>query len=82
MKSVKFTLHQIINMETLESNGNFMEDEDYIYVNEHLNIKWIPNTSKWGNLIKNIRLSSDPKEVECKNGKSAIVLNTQFLKKV
>lgn len=81
MKSVKFTLHQINSMETQDSNGNILEDGDNVHVTKDLKIKGMSNTLKRGNLIKNIRLTSDPREVECRIGKSTIVLKTQFLKK-
>ncbi len=81
MKSVKFTLHQNNGMETQDSNGNILEDGDNVHVTKDLKIKGMSKTLKRGNLIKNIRLTSDPTEVECRIGKSAIVLKTQFLKK-
>jgi len=33
-------------------------------------------------MLKNIRITSKESEVECRDGKSTIVLKTQFLKKV
>lgn len=68
-------------METLDSNGNLLEDGDNVHVTKDLKIKGMSKTLKRGNLIKNIRLTSDSDAVECRIGKSTIVLKTQFLKK-
>jgi protein PhnA len=68
-------------METTDSNGNILEDGDNVHVTKDLKVKGMPKTLKRGNLIKNIRLSPDAHLVECRIGKSTIVLKTQFLKK-
>ncbi|MEX0360980.1 alkylphosphonate utilization protein [Flagellimonas sp.] len=68
-------------METKDSNGNFLEDGDNVHVTKDLKIKGMSKTLKRGNLIKNIRLTNNIHEVECRIGKSYIVLKTQFLKK-
>lgn len=68
-------------METLDSNGNLLEDGDNVHVTKDLKIKGMSKTLKRGNMIKNIRLTPDPNSVECRIGKSTIVLKTQFLKK-
>ena len=68
-------------METADSNGNVLENGDNVHVTKDLKVKGMSKTLKRGNLIKNIRLTSDPQAVECRIGKSSIVLKTQFLKK-
>lgn len=68
-------------MDTKDSNGNLLEDGDNVHVTKDLKIKGMSKTLKRGNMIKNIRLTSDTNSVECKIGKSTIVLKTQFLKK-
>lgn len=68
-------------MEHKDSNGNILCDGDSVHVIKDLKIKGMSKTLKRGNIIKNIRLGSSPQEVECKLGKSQIVLKTQFLKK-
>ncbi len=68
-------------METVDSNGNVLENGDNVHVTKDLKVKGMSKTLKRGNLIKNIRLTSDPQAVECRIGKSSIVLKTQFLKK-
>ncbi|MGB5647190.1 MAG: PhnA domain-containing protein [Muriicola sp.] len=68
-------------METLDSNVNILEDGDNVHVTKDLKVKGMQKTLKRGDLIKNIRLGSDSQLVECRIGKSTIVLKTQFLKK-
>jgi len=69
-------------METKDSNGNLFEDGDNVHVTKDLKIKGMSKTLKRGNVIKNIRTTANPQEVECRVGKAQIVLKTQFLKKV
>ncbi|WP_019669072.1 alkylphosphonate utilization protein [Eudoraea adriatica] len=68
-------------MASKDSNGNALEDGDNVHVIKDLKIKGMSKTLKRGNIIKNIRLTNNPQEVECKIGKSQIVLKTRFLKK-
>lgn len=68
-------------METKDSNGNILEDGDSVHVVKDLKVKGMSKTLKRGNVIKNIRLTNSPQEVECRVGKSSIVLKTMFLKK-
>ncbi len=68
-------------MDTKDSNGNILEDGDSVHVVKDLKVKGMSKTLKRGNVIKNIRLTNSPQEVECRVGKSSIVLKTMFLKK-
>jgi len=68
-------------MDTKDSNGNILNDGDSVHVIKDLKVKGMSKTLKRGNVIKNIRLTNSPEEVECRVGKSQIVLKTQFLKK-
>lgn len=69
------------NMETKDSNGNILEDGDSVHLVKDLKVKGSNITLKRGNMIKNIRTTGSPDEVECRVGKSQIVLRTEFLKK-
>jgi protein PhnA len=64
-----------------DSNGNELNDGDSVQVIKDLKVKGSSITLKQGKLFKNIRLTSKDEEVECKEGKSTIVLKTCFLKK-
>lgn len=69
-------------MSTKDSNGTELSDGDSVQVIKDLKVKGTSNTLKRGTTYKNIRLTSKPEEVECRQGKSTIVLKTCFLKKV
>jgi len=68
-------------METKDSNGNVLEDGDNVHVIKELKVRGMSKILKRGNVIRGIRLTNDPQEVECRIGKAQIVLKTQFLKK-
>lgn len=69
-------------MEVKDSNGNLLADGDSVSVNKDLKVKGTSTTIKRGTKVKNIKLTDNSQEVECRIGKSTIVLRTEFLKKV
>jgi len=69
-------------MEVKDSNGAILEDGDSVQVIKDLKIKGASDTLKRGTVIKNIKLTSKAEEIECRIGKSTIVLKTCFMKKV
>lgn len=69
-------------MDVKDSNGNLLEEGDSVQVIKDLKVKGAGNTLKRGTVIKNIRLTSKAEEIECRIGKSTIVLKTCFMKKV
>jgi len=69
-------------MDVKDSNGNPLNDGDSVQVIKDLKVKGSSTTLKRGKTLKNIKLTSKDSEVECRDGKSTIVLKTQFLKKV
>lgn len=68
-------------MDIKDSNGNLLSEGDSVHVVKDLKVKGMSATLKRGNVIKNIRLASSSEEVECRVGKSLVVLKTCFLKK-
>lgn len=68
-------------METKDSNGTPLVDGDAVHLIKDLKVKGMPLALKRGEVIKNIKLTDDAEEVECRIGKSTIVLKTCFLKK-
>jgi protein PhnA len=64
-----------------DSNGNELQNGDSVKTVKDLKVKGMSKTLKRGETIKNIKLTSNDLEVECRIGKSTIVLKTQFLKK-
>lgn len=69
-------------METKDSNGNKLNDGDSVQVVKDLKVKGSSSTLKRGAVFKNIRLTDKAEEIECRDGKSTLVLKTCFLKKV
>lgn len=64
-----------------DCNGNVLVDGDSVTLIKDLNVKGSPLNLKRGTLVKNIRTTNDEGQVECRIGKSTIVLKTCFLKK-
>lgn len=68
-------------METKDSNGNLLQEGDAVLTIKDLKVKGFSKDLKRGTVVKNIRLTSDPGEVEGKVDGSILVLKTMFLKK-
>jgi protein PhnA len=65
-----------------DSNGAELKDGDSVTLIKDLKVKGSSVVLKRGTLIKNIRLTDDPAEVECRADKiKDLVLRTEFLKK-
>lgn len=68
--------------ETRDSNGTKLADGDAVTLIKDLKVKGTSTTLKRGTLIKNIRITDDPAEIECNAEKvKGLVLKTAFLKK-
>lgn len=68
-------------METKDSVGNVLNDGDTVIMTKSLDVKGMSKTLKRGDKIKNIRTIDDPQNIECRIGKSMLVIKTQFIKK-
>lgn len=67
---------------TRDSNGNVLNDGDSVTLIKDLPVKGTSVTLKRGTMVKNIRLTGNPEEIECKVEKiKGLVLKTCFLKK-
>ena len=64
-----------------DCNGNPLNDGDSVHLSQDLKVKGSSLNLKRGTKINRIRLTSNEEEVECRIGKSTIVLKTCFLKK-
>ena len=68
--------------ETRDSNGTILNDGDSVTLIKDLKVKGTSETLKRGTLVKNIRLTGDPGEIECNTRQvKGLVLKTAFLKK-
>lgn len=68
-------------METKDSNGNLLKDGDTVTLIKDLKLRGSSSVLKRGTVVKNIRLTDDPAEIDCRISGSNIVLRTEFLKK-
>ncbi|MDB5594689.1 MAG: phnA family protein [Hyphomicrobiales bacterium] len=65
-----------------DSNGTPLNDGDSVTLIKDLKVKGTSTTLKRGTLVKNIRLTGDPAEIECNAEKvKGLVLRTEYLKK-
>ena len=69
-------------MDTRDSNGTILEDGDTVMVIKDLKVKGMSKTLKRGSQVKNVRLTGNPDQVECRIGKATVVLKASFMKKV
>ena len=68
-------------MDVTDSNGNELSEGDSVTLIKDLKVKGTSLNLKRGTVMKNIRYTSKESEVECRQGKTTIVLKTEFLKK-
>jgi len=64
-----------------DSNGNQLLDGDAVQLTRDLKVKGSSTNLKRGTVFKNIKLTNSLAEIECRVGKSTMVLKTQYLKK-
>ena len=70
-------------METRDSNGTVLADGDSVTIIKDLKVKGASATLKRGTVFKNIRLTDDPREIECRSAQiKGLVLKTEFVKKI
>ena len=69
-------------MEVKDSNGTLLQDGDSVTVIKDLKVKGSSAVIKRGTKVNNIRLTDDPAEIDCRVNKTAMVLRTEFVKKV
>ncbi len=68
-------------MEVKDSNGNILQDGDSVTVIKDLKVRGSSDVIKRGTMVKSIRLTDDPAEIDCRVNKTAMVLRTEFVKK-
>ena len=66
-----------------DSNGNELLDGDNVTLIKDLKVKGSTVTLKRGTTFKNIRLTDDENEIDCKSKEvKGLVLRTEFVKKI
>jgi len=62
--------------------GNLLADGDQVTLIKDLDVKGAGQTLKRGTLIKSIRLTGDPQEIDCRyDGIKGLVLRAEFVRK-
>jgi protein PhnA len=69
-------------VEVRDAVGNILADGDQVTLIKDLDVKGAGQTLKRGTLIKSIRLTGDPQEIDCKyEGIKGLVLRAEFVRK-
>lgn len=70
------------NVSVKDSNGTVLKDGDDVALIKDLTLRGSSTTFKRGTKVSGIKLTDNPEEVDCRLGGTAIVLRTEFLKKL
>ena len=69
-------------VEVRDAVGNLLQDGDQVTLIKDLTVKGAGQTLKQGTLIKSIRLTGDPQEIDCRyDGIKGPVLRAEFVRK-
>lgn len=69
-------------VEVRDSAGNLLADGDSVVTIKDLKVKGAGQTLRRGTVIKSIRLTGDPQEIDCRyEGIKGLVLRAEFLRK-
>lgn len=69
-------------VEVRDAAGNLLADGDSVALIKDLKVKGANQTLKQGTVIKSIRLTDDPEEIDCRHeGIKGLVLRTEFVRK-
>ncbi|WP_159983497.1 MULTISPECIES: alkylphosphonate utilization protein [unclassified Novosphingobium] len=69
-------------IEVRDAVGNILADGDQVTLIKDLDVKGAGQTLKQGTVIKSIRLTGDPQEIDCKfPGIKGLVLRAEFVRK-
>jgi protein PhnA len=69
-------------VEVRDAVGDLLADGDQVTLIKDLDVKGAGQTLKRGTLIKSIRLTGDPQEIDCKHeGIRGLVLRAEFVRK-
>ena len=69
-------------IEVRDSVGNLLADGDSVLLVKDLKVKGANQTLPRGTVIKSIRLTGDPQEIDCRHGSiKGLVLRAEFVRK-
>jgi protein PhnA len=73
---------QSTSIEVRDSAGNILANGDAVVLIKDLKVKGANQTLKQGTLIKSIRLTDNPDEIDCRHDAiKGLVLRTEFVRK-
>jgi protein PhnA len=81
-QSVTCCIARNTTMTARDCHGSELASGDSVQVIKDLKVKGSSLTLKRGKVFKGIRVTDDDDAVECREGKTTIVLKTEFLKKI
>jgi len=68
--------------EVRDASGNVLQDGDSVTLIKDLKVKGAGQTLKQGTVIRSIRLTGDPQEIDCRHDTiKGLVLRTEFVRK-
>lgn len=71
-----------VRAEARDAAGNVLADGDSVVLIKDLKVKGAGQTLKQGTVIKTIRLTDDPEEIDCRHEAiRGLVLRTEFVRK-
>ncbi|CAM5402597.1 alkylphosphonate utilization protein [Sphingobium scionense] len=69
-------------VEVRDAVGNLLTDGDSVTLTKDLTVRGANQTLKRGTVIKSIRLTGDPQEIDCRyDGIRGLVLRAEFVRK-
>ena len=69
-------------IEVRDASGNVLADGDSVVLIKDLKVKGAGQTLKQGTVIRSIRLTDDPDEIDCRHDSiKGLVLRTEFVRK-
>lgn len=73
---------EVAAIEVRDAVGNLLADGDQVTLVKDLAVRGAGQTLKRGTLIKSIRLTGDPQEIDCRHeGIKGLVLRAEFVRK-
>lgn len=68
--------------EVRDASGNVLQDGDSVTLIKDLKVKGASQTLKQGTVIRSIRLTDNPEEIDCRHDAiKGLVLRTEFVRK-
>ena len=68
--------------EVRDASGNVLQDGDSVTLIKDLKVKGAGQTLKQGTVIRSIRLTNNPEEIDCRHDAiKGLVLRTEFVRK-